>query len=367
MSGGRKRIFIQSVFPAPYRTGVFKGLNEAYDIFVVFERSHDKNRSVNWFIKNFGFNGILLDNEENIKKYHNELKLLHTYDAVLAYDFLSKSSMKLMLRCMKEKIPYFVNCDGAFINHHPLKKMIKKFFFSRAKGCFASGVYAEAYFLAFGAKKNKIYRHPFSSLYQEDILSEPIVYEEKMKIRETLGLPIDKKIVISIGQFAHRKGFDILLKAWDMINLDNVELIIIGGGEEIQAYRTFIIENNLKNVTIVDFQPKSIITDYYKAADLFVLPTREDIWGLVINEAMANGLPIITTNRCVAGLELIDNGINGYIVPVEDEVALADKIKMILINEKLREEMGRHNLEKIKDYTIENIAKAHIEVLNSIV
>lgn len=54
------------------------------------------------------------------------------------------------------------------------------------------------------------------------------------------------------------------------------------------------------------------------AADIFVHPTREDIWGLVVNEAMAKGLPVITTDRCVAGLELIKNESVGRIVPVEN-------------------------------------------------
>ena len=53
------------------------------------------------------------------------------------------------------------------------------------------------------------------------------------------------------------------------------------------------------------------------ASDLFVLPTREDIWGLVINEAMSFGLPIITTRKCIAGTELITDGENGYLLEAD--------------------------------------------------
>ena len=63
------------------------------------------------------------------------------------------------------------------------------------------------------------------------------------------------------------------------------------------------------------------------AADAFVLPTREDIWGLVINEAMAYGLPVVTTDRCNAGLELIKNNVNGYVVHVDDKGELAKKLQ----------------------------------------
>ena len=90
------------------------------------------------------------------------------------------------------------------------------------------------------------------------------------------------------------------------------------------------------------------------------LIVQEDIWGLVINEAMAYGLPVITTDRCVAGLELVEEGVNGSIVPVGDDAALAGKMKEILSSD--LEKMGTASLEKIRAYTIENMAKAHVAI-----
>lgn len=59
------------------------------------------------------------------------------------------------------------------------------------------------------------------------------------------------------------------------------------------------------NIVFVEFKTKEDLIDYYRAADLFVLPTREDIWGLVVNEAMAAGTPVITTTNCGAGMEIL--------------------------------------------------------------
>ena len=101
---------------------------------------------------------------------------------------------------------------------------------------------------------------------------------------------------------------------------------------------------------------------FYRAADLFVLPTREDIWGLVVNEAMAFALPVITTDRCVAGLELVEDGVTGYIVPVGDDKALADKMNQALSGDCAA--MGAAALEKIRSYTIENMAKTHVEIFS---
>ena len=88
---------------------------------------------------------------------------------------------------------------------------------------------------------------------------------------------------------------------------ERVGTILIGGSpnstylELAQYYRP-------KHLYFEGFKGKKELAKYFQAADLFVLPTREDIWGLVINEAMAYGLPIITTNKCIAGLALLKDG-----------------------------------------------------------
>ena len=77
---------------------------------------------------------------------------------------------------------------------------------------------------------------------------------------------------------------------------------------------------------------KPELATYYQAADLFVFPTREDIWGLVINEALSFGLPVITTRKCVAGVEMIKEGVNGSIVSEDNVEQLECKIKLYIDN-----------------------------------
>ena len=102
------------------------------------------------------------------------------------------------------------------------------------------------------------------------------------------------------------------------------------------------------------------------ASDLFVLPTRKDVWGLVINEAMCYGLPVITTDKCVSGLELVKDYENGFITPVNDSKNLAEKIRKVMKDNELSAKMSKNNLIKIKKYTIENMAKETMEILESI-
>ena len=139
---------------------------------------------------------------------------------------------------------------------------------------------------------------------------------------------------------------------------ENFEIIVKDGGSRDGSMEKLPADPRIRVVTRKD---TGIYDAMNQAVDVFVLPTREDIWGLVINEAMAYGLPIVTTDRCVAGVELVENGVNGYVVPVEDETALADSLKRVLSGDTAA--MGSASLEKIRGYTIENMAKAHVAFL----
>jgi glycosyltransferase involved in cell wall biosynthesis len=161
----------------------------------------------------------------------------------------------------------------------------------------------------------------------------------------------------------HRKGHDILIKS--IHGLENIELYIVGGKppKEIIA----LVETlKLSNVKIIDFMEKDQLKEYYYLADIFVLATREDEYGLVINEAMAAGLPIITTINCGAGTELVEEGINGYLVNVDDVEMLRGKILKLYKNRDLRLQIGQQNIKKIGSYTFENWSKIMTSYLKRI-
>ena len=351
-------------FPSPYRVEVFKGLAKEYDMLVVFDKMSDQNRNAAWFCKNTGLNSISLLEEAGRMQFEKELKQIKKYDLVLAYDYHIKNAIRLEIDCIKNKVPYIMNLDGAFIRKNFIKNIIKRYLVTHAAGYFASGNHAAEYFKYFGADENKIYYHPFTSLHADEVLKEPLSETEKTRYKKKLG--VDKsKMVLTNGQFIHRKGFDVLLEAWNKELDESCSLVIVGGGEEENQYRQYIADHNLENVQLVGFKQKEEIFEYYKAADLFVLPTREDIWGLVINEAMACGLPVISTNMCLGAVELIENGINGYIVPVNNSNELTEAMKKLLCVDS--SVIGIVNLQKITNYTYENVIKSHIQAINELV
>ena len=163
-----------------------------------------------------------------------------------------------------------------------------------------------------------------------------------------------KNVIIGIGRFIPIKGFDILIKA--MKNIKETELILVGG-VLTEEYNAIIKANKLSDVvTFINHVSKEEVIELLDLSDVFVLPTRGDVWGLVINEAMARGLPIITTNKCVAGVSLIENNKNGFIVEVDNLHELQEKINYLLLNDDIRLQMSKNNLKKIKNYSLEHIA-----------
>ena len=232
-----------------------------------------------------------------------------------------------------------------------------------AVGYFAGGQSAVKYFEYYGADSKRIHLHNFTSLHQEDINKKLLTDAEKNCLKEKIGMT-GKFNVVTVGRHIECKGFDIVLKAAEKIG-KSVEFYIIGG-EPSAENKQYKEVHNLSNVHFVDFLGKDELREYYNAADLFVLMTRGDTWGLVINEAMANGLPVITTKRCVAGVELIKDEENGYIIDVDDTEALVNKILTLRDNEVLCRQMSLANINKMETNTVDNIVKGHIQVLEEL-
>ena len=355
------KVLVISSYPAPYRVGVFEGLSKYYELDTYFSTCKNENRSADWFCKSGDFVFYILDNEETNAMYKKALKNIKKYDFVLAYDPSTKPAMKAITLCRMFGVPYYVNNDGAIIRKNFIRDTIKKFLYRGAKACFSSGPSATEYFKFYGVPAERIVEHNFTSLTKEDILDAPVSEEKRKELRKELGLQ-EMTTVITVGQFIHRKGFDILLEAWKQVD-DKAQLLLIGGGDERASYEAFVEKHGLKNVKIIDFMPKEEIFRHYCASDIFVLPTREDIWGLVVNESMAVGLPVITTDNCIAGLQLVENDVNGYIVPVGDANALAEKLLVLVEDEEKCRQISLNNIEKIQDNTIEKIAESHYDTI----
>ncbi len=358
-----KILFLTNV-PAPYRVSFFNELGKLCQLTVAFCGKFSSDRNSAWQNVLFTHFTPVWMNGFQLKAGHffcpHVYKLFHQeWDQIILGGYTSPTYMLAIEYMRLKKIPFYLEVDGGLIRaDNKLKFKLKKHFISAASGWFSSGKETTKYLTHYGANPAKIYEYPFTSLMEKDILPGIPTDEQKQLVRKELGIT-EEKVLISVGQFIHRKGYDLLLQAANHLPKD-IGIYIIGD-KPTAEYLALQKELNLTQVHFVGFQSKEKLQKWYQAADVFVLPTREDIWGLVINEAMGQGLPIITTDKCVAGLELVKKGANGYIVPVEDVPALTYAITRLFAQD--YRAMGQKSLELIKPYTIENMAHKHQEIL----
>ncbi len=362
-----KVLYIVNV-PAPYMVNYFNELGKYCELTVIFEKDRSSERDKSWLdYKCENFKPIILKGISTAVDYAFAPQIVkylkkNTYDFIFISNMASLTGITAINYLKFRKIPYFLESEGGFAKDGKgFKERFKRNLMKGAERYFSTTPIGDEYFLAYGATADRLVKYPFTSIYEKDIVSEPLTREEKGALREELGIK-ESRMILSVGQFIHRKGYDVLLEAASDIPSD-VGIYIVGG-EPTEEYQRIKKEKSLDHVHFVGFKKKDELAKYYHASDLFVLPTREDIWGLVINEAMAYGLPVITTDRCIAGLELITNGENGYVIPVENAKALAEKVHCVIYNDETLQSMGRSSIEKIKWYTFESMAKVHIDYLN---
>jgi len=365
------RVLFLSNIPSPYMVNFFNELGKLCDLTVVFEKRTSSERDKSWEEFRFNnFDGIIL---RGINTSVDAAFCPHviTYIDKKKYDHIIVSNPAtptgiIAIEYMKiKKIPYILESEGSFAKDGKgLKERFKKHIMSGAKLYLSTTPKADEYFLTYGATVEKIVKYPFTSLYKKDLLKEPLDKNEKNDLRYQLGIT-GEKIAVAVGRFIPLKYYDVLIEAWKDIS-KNYTLYLIGGGPEKDIYQKMICEYDLKNIHLIDFMEKDALLMYYKASDLFIHPTSTDVWGLVINEAMACGLPVITTNMCIAGLELVENDRNGFIVDVGNSKMLTEKIEMILNDDLMQINMSHASLKKIQWYTFESMAIEHYNILRDI-
>lgn len=181
----------------------------------------------------------------------------------------------------------------------------------------------------------------------------------KKWLRTRVDLREKDKVVLYAGRISEQKGVPELLKAFSQISQKNSDykLLIAAGISSIKKLEEFeeTVKKTYERASLLGIKDKVIIQRFsldemphvYNGADVFVMPSKSEAFGMVYAEAMACGLPVIGTST--GGIpEVITNGENGYLVPVEDTTELAKKIESLLKSKKRRDLMSCKGLEKTK-------------------
>jgi glycosyltransferase involved in cell wall biosynthesis len=176
----------------------------------------------------------------------------------------------------------------------------------------------------------------------------------------------NKFTVLCVGNISLLKGQLYLLEAWKKLNLPNSELILVG---KLTSNIIPLLDKYRNSYTHYPFIPHNKLVNLYNSADVFVLPSLNDGFGLVVAEAINCGLPVIVTSNTGAA-DIVNNGNNGFIIPASSSEIIAEKISFFYNNRKIGIEIKQNSLLntnkqlKWEDYT-DLLIKFYTEVLQS--
>lgn len=177
---------------------------------------------------------------------------------------------------------------------------------------------------------------------------------------------VDHNVIICVARLVEIKNFDNLLKAWKQIEANNdvYRLQIIGSGPEEEKLRKLTADLGLQRIEFAGVIPNQDIPGYLFKADAFVLASFAESWGLVVNEAMAAGLPVILSKKINAHTALLQEGGNGYLFDPNNIDEIAQKlITFINLEPAKKQAMSQRSLQIIGTMNYENMGKELLTVL----
>lgn len=297
-------------------------------------------------------------------------KIVIESDVILLGGYSSLATFIFQHYSKKYNKPNILVMDGISpsksIEKPSLKFLLKKYFIYKTDLFWANGKISENYLVKnFNINKNKI----FNQYLTVDI-------ETIMNIRDTNNIIMkqkkeeryqDKKVVIYSGRLLAGKRIDILIKAISLLQIkEKVVLLILGGGEEEGNLKKLAHQEGVELIITGFIKSQEELFKLYLYGDCFVLPSEDDAWGLVVNEAEAAGLPVVVSQSCGCHPDLVKEGINGYTYQSNDVLELTSCIEKILLDEILRTEMSKKSINIISEWTFDSSAESFKKLLNTL-
>ena len=193
--------------------------------------------------------------------------------------------------------------------------------------------------------------HNWTGLHNVSIIPNPLPFTPK-----TTSQLIDKR-VIAVGRYVYQKGFDLLLKSWSIIEkaCPDWSLTIMGDGD-YSEYETLVDKLNIDKARCKLMGPTNKIQDEYTNSSIFVMSSRFEGFGMVLLEAMACGLPVISFDCPCGPKDIIQHNVNGILVESGNIERLAEAITWMIQHPEQRKEMAIKAIKSVQRYQINKIA-----------
>lgn len=175
------------------------------------------------------------------------------------------------------------------------------------------------------------------------------------------------KKVIAVGRYTYQKGFERLIEAWHLIIPDfpDWRLEIVGDGEQRAMLKEMTARYGIEN-SVVLVPANNEIEKHYLSSSVYAMTSRYEGLPMVLLEAQAFGLPIISFNCKCGPSDIVDNGKNGFLVQESDIPAFASQLRKVMADIELRKKMSRNALETSKKFSVEPVMSRWMQLFKSL-
>lgn len=239
---------------------------------------------------------------------------------------------------------------------------------SRYAGFAAVGQAHRDFLVAHGVSPERIHHVPHCVDNDRWSTSTRAAKTAASELRAELGIPAHRRLVLFVGKFEPKKRPDLLIKAFQQAAVPDSALLLVGDGPLRDQLRANATEN--PSIFWLPFQNQRELPRIYAAADLLVLPSEghQETWGLVVNEAMASGIPCLVSDHVGCRADLIQHGQTGWSFPAGNLDALAHTLRAALAtlsDAEARESLRAAIAKRIADYSYDAAATTLVRALQS--
>jgi len=187
------------------------------------------------------------------------------------------------------------------------------------------------------------------------------------QVRKELKLP--KQFILGVGRLVDKKNWLTMLEAFTRINLTDLNqkwfFVLIGEGPNKDLIETYCIDKQIKNVVIRKFASQETLCKYYACASALILPSKfGETWGLVINEAMASGLPVLSSDQCGCLESLVKDGKNGYVFAPDNSSEMQHALQRFMnLDDAKRNAMGTRSKDIISNWSLNRFSQAALAAI----
>ena len=293
--------------------------------------------------------------------------LFGRYDAVIFFLGWGASSALLgIAACRLSGTPILLFGDSSF---PPPPRLVRDALMRAIVGStdafLVSGTVNADYYRHYGASDARFFLVPWAIDNERFEAGSRFAPGEREALRASFGVREDQLLIVFSAKFIPRKDPLTLLRAVDaMRNRDRAAILFLGNGELRGEMEAFAHERGL-TAHFAGFVNQTDLPKHYAAGDVFVLPTLDDPRGTVLNEAMASGLPVITTDRCGAVGDIVQHGDTGFVFEPGDVAALAAALDALVDDPQRRARMAARAREVISTWDYRSGVQGVLEALRA--